>query len=65
MLWKPLLRFGRLWSSLLSLRGRSRFALLAMLRLLLDGLEDLELELVPLLLIAERGRLRLVISSSS
>ena len=46
---------------MLSLRGRSRFALLAVLRLLLDGLEDLE----PLLLIAECGRLRLVFPSSS
>jgi hypothetical protein len=58
-----LLRSGRLWTSLLSLRGRSRFALLALLRLLLEGLEDLELAV--LLLIAERGRLRLVFSSSS
>jgi hypothetical protein len=50
---------------LLSLRGRSRFALLAMLRLLLDGMEDLEIELLPLLLISESGRVRFVFSSSS
>ena len=79
-LWLPLLRPGRLWSSLLLLRCRSRIALLALLwllleeledqelvltPLLLEELEDQELVLTPLLLLAGRGRLRLVFTSSS
>ena len=65
---------------MLLLRSRSRIALLALLRLLLEELEDQELVLTPLLLeeledqelvltplllLAGRGRLRLVFTSSS